>query len=213
MKKISILITLFLTSIISSAQNQNGGQFNQNNALHIQYISYSNGIHTFKVVNKQNCTAIVKTKVNQEQTIDHQIPKNDSIYIYVTLPNTNEIKFKAKPETACAQNTDMGWIEISSLGVTLNLYPNNIIRIIRGPNQFLLSINNGILNANFGTLSEYQSITIFNLLGMKSFEQKILVNKSLNINLNPYLKRGINLVRIIIHNKTQDTHIFQIIKN
>lgn len=214
MKHILTIILSFFY-LLSYSQNNgqpNGGQWPENNALKIEYLGYSNGIHIVKLNNKQTCDVNVKTKV---------LGKNDNIVQILALSYINinifedpgvEVTFKAKTETACTQETDMGWVENKLPGGTLNLIENNNVSIIRNGNKLELSLNSGVLNTNYGNMNFFQHIKIYNLSGITIFNNSSYIKKSNQINLNNYLQKGINLIEVIIDNKKIDRFLFRYIK-
>jgi hypothetical protein len=212
MKKILILTTLLLLSLITFSQNQNGGQWAENNALKIEYLGYSNGIHVIKLYNKQTCDVTVKTKVLGRN--DEPVQILASSFININIPENPgvEVVFKAKPETACSQETDMGWVENRLPGGILNLVEDNHIRIVRGPNTYEVSLKNSVLISDFGSLSELQHVIICDNVGRVLFTQKSFVKQKQQINLRNYLGSGINYVRVFIQNKQYDNFVFKILK-
>ena len=115
MKKFLILTLFLLSYIFGFSQNNgnpNGGQWPENNALKIEYLGYSNGIHIVKLNNKQACDVDVRTKVLGRNDELVQILASSFILINISESLGIDVTFKAKTETACTQETDMGWVEI-----------------------------------------------------------------------------------------------------
>lgn len=95
--------------------SQNGGQFNENNVLKLEYVGYSSNAHIYKVTNKVNCQLGIKidqpggtssqTMVGLQQTL-----------VSITAPQTPQVNLKAKREfgASCKQNPDNGWVELQS---------------------------------------------------------------------------------------------------
>jgi hypothetical protein len=212
MKKFLIFTLLSLISFISFSQNQNGGQFNENNSVRLQYMGYSSGTHTFKIVNKQNCQVNLRTKIDQESPIDMPTLPNDSFYVNVPRTNPGNVKFRVKTETACSQNIDMGWIELNTSGFALPLVEDNIIRFVRGQNEYKVEMIGYTLKSDFGQLSEKQTVVIHNMVGETLEFRRIFVNKRNQVDLYPFMVRGLNLVTVFIDNKTKDIFTFKIFK-
>jgi hypothetical protein len=213
MKHLLFFILLFFTSVF--VKGQNGGQFPENNVIRVEYIGYFNGNHVAKVCNKQNCEARIRTKAEQDRAIDVLVPADSCITILVPRPTSTAILFRAKAETSCRNctNPDMGWVEINFAFEVLNLSDDNPIRIIKEENKYQVSITNGILNANFGSFSEYMNVMVYQINGYKLYDKKHFVNKNNLINLNEYLRPGLNFVKVFIHNKTYDSFLFKVLKN
>jgi hypothetical protein len=212
MKKYLILPLFIFCWFFTYSQNQNGGQFNENNSIRLQYLGYNSGTHTFKIVNKQNCEVTIRTKVDTESAIDMQTLSNDSFYVNVPRSNPGNVKFRVKSETSCSQNIDMGWLEINTSGFTLPLVDDNVIRIVRGPNEYKVHLIGNVLFSDFGQLSEKQTIVIHTLFGEKLYFNRIFVSKKSQIDLNQFMKQGINLITVFIDNKTRDIFTFRILK-
>jgi hypothetical protein len=213
MKKFLIFTLLCLLSFFGYSQN--GGQFPENNVIRVEYLGYFNGNHTARVCNKQTCEARIRTKADQDPAVDVIVPANGCVIVTVSRPTSASVLFRAKAETSCPSftNPDMGWIETTFINGVLNLTENNIIRIVRDPNIYNVSLIDGILKSDFGNLSENQHILIFNVSGVKLYDRENFVSKKDQINLNPYLKPGLNFVKVLINNKFYDIFTFKIIKN
>lgn len=95
--------------------SQNGGQFNENNVLKVDYVGYNNGNHIFKIINKINCVLGVKIDKNGITSSQTMMGLQETV-IVVTAPQTPQINIKAKRETGaqCQQNPDNGWVELQS---------------------------------------------------------------------------------------------------
>jgi hypothetical protein len=213
MKQFLIFTLLCLLSFFGYSQN--GGQFPENNVIRVEYLGYFNGNHTARVCNKQTCEARIRTKADQDPAVDVIVPANGCVIVTVSRPTSASVLFRAKAETSCPSftNPDMGWLETTFINGVLNLTENNIIRIVRGPNIYNVSLIDGILKSDFGNLSENQHILIFNISGVKLYDRENFVSKKDQINLNPYLKPGLNFVKVLINNKFYDIFTFKIIKN
>jgi len=213
MKQFLIFTLLCLLSFFGYSQN--GGQFPENNVIRVEYLGYFNGNHTARVCNKQTCEARIRTKADQDPAVDVIVPANGCVIVTVSRPTSASVLFRAKAETSCPSftNPDMGWLETTFINGVLNLTENNIIRIVRGPNIYNVSLIDGILKSDFGNLSENQHILIFNVSGVKLYDRENFVSKKDQINLNPYLKPGLNFVKVLINNKFYDIFTFKIIKN
>lgn len=191
------IITAFLALLGTQSFSQNGGQFFQNNLLRIQYMSYFSGVHTFKVVNKQSCIATIRTKVDQDPSVDLQISANDSTYVTVARDPGN-VKFRSKAETACVSNPDMGWLEINTSDFALNLVEDNSITISRGPHKLEISLINGIVKSSYGTLNYIEHIKVYGILGTVKYDDLEFVKRSNATDINRHLKTGLNIVEVII---------------
>lgn len=198
MKQFLILTVLLLTSFFATAQN--GGQFYQNNVIRVEYLSYSAGTHTFKIVNKQTCEVRIRTKADTDAAVDINVAAGDSFYVNVFRGNPGNVKFRVKAETSCPSfvNPDMGWLELNTAGFTLNLVEGNNIVIVRGPNKLDLSINGGILKSSYGSLNYIEHIKIYSIMGNVKYDEVIFARRSNITDLNNYLKIGLNIVEVII---------------
>lgn len=212
MKKFLVVTLLCMISFFGFSQNQNGGQFFENNAVRIGYLGYITGSHVFIVKNKQNCQVTIRTKVDQEPAVDIQTMGNDSFSVNVVRPTPENVKFRVKPETACHQNTDMGWLELNTGQFSLPLIEDNIIRFVRGPSEYKIQLVGYVLKSDFGLLSEKQTVVIHNMVGKVLEFRRIFVNKRHEVDLYPFMTRGLNLVTIFIDNKTKDIVTFKIFK-
>ena len=191
------IITSLLILLATTSFSQNGGQFYENNVIRIQYISYSFGVHTFKVVNKQSCLATIRTKADQDPSVDLQVPANDSTYV-TFLRDPGNLKFRSKAETSCVSNPDMGWLEINTSNFALNLVEGNSVTVVRGPNKLQISLINGILKSNYGTLNYIEHVKIYGIMGTVKYDELTFVKRSNTTSINDYLKTGINVVEVII---------------
>lgn len=209
MKKIIIFILLII-SLLSNAQN--GGQFFENNVIRINYLGYSNGLHSFTVCNKQDCEARIRTKADQDVAIDIMVKALECETVYVARPTNMNVLFRAKAETSCISRPDMGWLEINTTLLTLPLIETNYLSIYRGPNKLQLSITNGIYRSSFENTSYTETIKIYNLSGIKLYENKHFVTKQHYIDLNPYLEKGINLIEVIVEASKLDRFVFKYFK-
>lgn len=213
MKQFLIFTLLSLLSLFGYSQN--GGQFFQNNVLRLQYLSYSAGTHTFKVVNKQNCEVRIRTKADTDAAIDINVSANDSFYVNVFRGNPDNVKFRVKAETSCPSftNPDMGWLELNTSGFALNLVEENNIVITRGPNKLDLSINGGILKSSYGSLSYIEHVRIYTIMGNVKYDELTFARKTHTTDLNNYLKVGLNIIEVIIvDDNTPDRFIFKYMK-
>ena len=210
MKRIIILLLLFFVSKFTFSQN--GGQFFENNVIYVRLIAYSEGNYIFTVKNKQNCVAIIRTKADTDPAVDYVVNPNDSVWVYIPRPPLTEIKFRSKAETSCISNPDMGWLEIVTILGVLSLNETNIIRPIRMPSTYKVSLVGEVLKSDFGNLSDKQIIVVYDGLGRILFKHSSLVIKRNEINLSNYMARGINFICVYIENKTYDYYLFKVIK-
>lgn len=209
MKKILTILILLLFSILGYSQN--GGQYFENNVIIVKVIGYSNGQYIFSVINKQNCEARIRTKADQDPAVDVVVQSKDSVWIFVPRSQGVEILFRAKAETFCISNPDMGWLEIKITLTVLSLLetPRVIITNYNVTDQVVL-INN-VLISKF-TVPHLQFIYVYDIIGNKLFYQKSYVYKQNEINLFPYLKKGINFIKVVTENKIYNTYLFKIVK-
>lgn len=209
MKKI---ITFILLIISLLSKGQNGGQFFENNVIRVNYLGYSNGKHTFLVCNKQNCEARIRTKADQDAAIDIIVKALECETVYVARPTNINILFRAKAETACITRPDMGWLELNTTLLTLPLIETNYIFVDRGPNKLEISIKNGVFKSSFTNTYYTQTIRVYNLNGKKLYENKTLVEKIYQIDLNSRLENGINLIEVVIETSKLDRFLFKYFK-
>lgn len=209
MKKLLIILLLLLFSIIGYSQN--GGQFFENNVIIVKVIGYSNGEYIFSVINKQACAARIRTKTDQDPAVDVVVGAGDSVWITVPRPQGVEILFRAKAETFCISNPDMGWLEIKITLTVLSLLENKNIPLFRENDIYKISLKNNVLKSEFLTPT-YQIILMYDILGNKLLYQKNYVRKYYEINLSPYLKPGINFIKVIIENNNYSNILFKVIK-
>ncbi len=211
MKKVFLSVILCLLSFFGFSQN--GGQFFENNVIHIRIVGYDNGNYIFLVKNKQSCPAVIRTKADTDPAIDYNVGPNDSIWVLIPRPSFTEIKFRAKAETSCVSNPDMGWLEIiTALGV-LSLENRPGIVFIRENHQYKVFFDKGFLNFDFGLLTENVNISVFDNNGRLTYSQFSQVKKNLSLNTNLFLSKGLNYVRIYVQNKFYDYYTFKIFKN
>jgi hypothetical protein len=208
--KSAFLFFLLLLSL--NAVSQNGGQFFENNIVRINYLGYSDSLHIFKVCNKQTCEARIRTKADQDAAIDIIVQALSCETVRVARPTNINILFRAKAETFCISNPDMGWLEINTGLLTLPLIETNYIFIDRGTNKLEIFIRNGIFKSSFTNTNYTQTIRIFNLSGKKLYENKSIVEKNCSINLIPYLETGVNLIEVVIETRRFERFIFKYFK-
>lgn len=212
MKKFLFLVLFLLFSLFGYSQN--GGQFFENNVIKIFYLGYSNDLHTFKVCNKQNCEAKIRTKADQDPAIDVQVKPDSCVIVSVFRLNPTNLKFRVKAETSCPSftNPDMGWLELNTADFVLRLVEGNNITVVRGSNKLELSINQGVLKTNYGILNYIQNVRVYTILGDVKYDQLTFVKKSNITDLNIYFKIGINIVEVIIVTNIPERFIFKYIK-
>jgi hypothetical protein len=192
---------LFLLLLLSlNAVSQNGGQFFENSVIRINYIGYSDGSHIFKVCSKQNCEARIRTKAERDPAVDIIVQALSCETVRVARPTNINILFRAKAETFCISNPDMGWLELNTSLLTLPLIETNYVFIDRGPNKLEISIKAGKFKR------------VFSLSGKKLYENKSIIEKTSSIDISPYLETGINLVEVIIETRRFDRFVFKYFK-
>jgi hypothetical protein len=213
MKKFLFLLLLLIFALLGYSQN--GGQFFENNVIKVFYLGYSSGTHTFRVCNKQNCEARIRTKADQDSAIDIQVAADSCVIVSVNRPNPANIKFRAKAEVSCPSftNPDMGWLELNTSDFVLNLVEGNSITVVRGANKLELSINGGILKTSYGLLNYIEHVRLYTILGDINYDQLIFARRLNTTNLNNYLKKGINIIEVtIVDNNAPERFIFKYIK-
>jgi hypothetical protein len=204
---------LFLLLLLSlNAVSQNGGQFFENSVIRINYIGYSDGSHIFKVCSKQNCEARIRTKAERDPAVDIIVQALSCETVRVARPTNINILFRAKAETFCISNPDMGWLELNTSLLTLPLIETNYVFIDRGPNKLEISIKAGKFKSSFTNTNYTQTIRVFSLSGKKLYENKSIIEKTSSIDISPYLETGINLVEVIIETRRFDRFVFKYFK-
>lgn len=213
MKRFLIFTLLSLLSLFGYSQN--GGQFFENNVIKVFYLGYSNGLHTFRVCNKQSCEARIRTKADQDPAVDIQVKPDSCVIVRVSRPNPANILFRAKAETSCPSftNPDMGWLELNTSDFVLHLVEGNNITVARGPNKLELSINGGIFKSSYGSLNYIEHIKIYSIIGTVKYDEVTFARRSNTIDLNNYLKAGLNIIEVtIVDNNIPERFIFKYMK-
>jgi hypothetical protein len=133
----TVLLSLMLMCSVF-CYSQNGGQFNENNVLKIDYVGYSNGNHVFKIINKVSCDLGVKIDKMGATSSQLMTPLQETV-VLVTAPQSPQITLKAKRESGanCRQNPDNGWVELQSSivlpitfgGITATKISPNLIKL------------------------------------------------------------------------------------
>ncbi len=211
MKRFLIFTLLSLLSLFGYSQN--GGQFFENNVIKVFYLGYSNGLHTFRVCNKQSCEARIRTKADQDPAVDIQVLPDSCVIVSVSRPTPASVKFRAKAETSCPSftNPDMGWLELNTADFVLHLVEGNNIVVIRGPYKLDISINGGILKSSYGSVNYIEHIRVYSILGEVKYNEVTFARRSNTTDLNNYLKAGLNIVEVIIvDNKAPERFIFKV---
>ncbi len=136
----TVLLSLMLMCSVF-CYSQNGGQFNENNVLKVDYVGYSNSNHIFKIINKVDCVLGVKIDKNGTTSSQTMVGLQETL-ILVTAPQTPQINIKVKRETgaACKQNPDNGWVELQS-SVVLPIKFGGIIATKISPNLIKLTFD------------------------------------------------------------------------
>ena len=192
------VIALLLSLLSLAATAQNGGQYFENNVIKIQYLGFVDGAHIFKICNKQSCTARIRTRVDQDPVTDIQVAANDCVQASVIKPIGPNLLFRAKSETSCISNPDMGWLEINTALVTLPLIESNSVIVVRGPNEFRASVSNGVYRSSYTNRDYLERITVYNIIGQVKYKTTTLVKRRKTINLDKYLQTGLNFIDILI---------------
>jgi hypothetical protein len=192
--KTVITALLMLFSLIARAQN--GGQFFENNVIRIQYLGYSLNKHSFKVVNKQVCEARIRTRAEQDPAVDIQVLANDSSVVQVNRPTPQAMIFKAKAETSCISNPDMGWLEINTgtLSLPLNEDTKQQIQEKRG---ILVKLSRGVLTVTTNDNIIYnQTVEVYSVNGIKYYYKSFRMNKNSVLDLHNQIRLGLNFISI-----------------
>ena len=192
--KTVITALLMLFSLIARAQN--GGQFFENNVIRIQYLGYSSGKHSFKVVNKQVCEARIRTRAEQDPAVDIQVIANDSSVVQVSRLTPQTIIFKVKAETSCVSNPDMGWLEINTgtLSLPLNEDTKQQIQEKRG---ILVKLSRGVLTVTTNDNITYnQTVEVYSVNGIKQYYKSFRMNKNSVLDLHNQIRLGFNFISI-----------------
>jgi len=193
--KTFITALLMLFSLMAGAQN--GGQFFENNVIRVEYVGYFNGQHTFKVHNKQNCQARIRTKADQDPAIDVQVPTNSHVLVYVPRPTPASILFRAKAETACITNPDMGWLEINTALVPLSLNEEANERVNELNKGISVTYKGGYLRVTTDNSSNYlQTVTVFDLTGFKRYYKSFTMSKNSILYLHDQTRLGLNFISV-----------------
>lgn len=205
-----LLISTLLCVFFFLAHSQNGGQFYENNVIRVVYLGYANGVHSFKVINKQNCEARIRTKADQDPATDVQVLAKDSSTVIVFRPNAGGILFRVKAETSCVSNPDMGWLEINTANFALPLYEH--IPIVIYPEGLKVSLTNGVLNTKFDNSTYYMHVSVYDLIGRYNYRNFIQARKHQSIDLNSHLRIGVNFIEVIIETRGRYKFSFRVIK-
>jgi len=193
--KTFITALLMLFSLMAGAQN--GGQFYENNVIRVEYVGYLNGNHTFKVHNKQNCEARIRTKADQDPAIDVQVPPNSHVLVSVARPTPASILFRAKAETFCISNPDMGWLEINTALVPLSLNEKAEEKIVEQNKGIRIFYNAGYLKvATNNNLSYIQTVEVFDMSGFKRYYKSFLMSKNSMLYLHDQIRLGMNFISV-----------------
>jgi hypothetical protein len=105
------------------------------------------------------------------------------------------------------------WIFGLGFNGALSIEENSWIRNIRDYKETEVELQNGIVKTQIkGNLTEMQSIIIYDVSGMILHRSSSRVKGSSQIDISKYFCPGVNLVKIILENKTNDQFIFRILK-
>jgi hypothetical protein len=194
MKQLSIIFLLLFLTLVARAQN--GGQFFENNVIHVSYLGYSSGVHIFKVRNKQNCEARIRTKADQDPAIDIQVASKDSAYAQVTRNTPMPILFRVKAETACVSNPDMGWLEINTAFVALPL-SEETQRQIEEKKGISVQLSRSVLTiATNNNVTYNQTVEVYSVNGIKQYYKSFKMNRNSILDLHNQVRLGLNFISI-----------------
>jgi hypothetical protein len=192
------IIATLLTLASLTGMAQNGGQFFENNVIRIEYVGYLGGQHVFKVCNKQNCEARIRTKADQDPAVDIQVPPNACVLHNVNRPTSAGILFRTKAETACITNPDMGWLEINTVLITLPM-KEEIDAIREERAGMTVKLTGNLLKVNIDNYKQYNQITeVYSVEGVRRYYNKFKMSKSSAIHLNSHLHLGLNYIRVTL---------------
>ena len=98
-----ILIFAILIGFSTFSMGQNGGQYNVNNSIKLEWAGSS-----VKITNKQSCESVIRVAFAQSE-VNVTIPGNSSL---IFMPPAAVATIKAKCTTNCG-STDFGWVELN----------------------------------------------------------------------------------------------------
>jgi hypothetical protein len=105
------------------------------------------------------------------------------------------------------------WIWGFDFNGVLDLNDSKETLNIRKEKQTSVVFKNGILTTEIkNSLTEYQNIIIYDASGKSVYKTSMFVKGLLKIDLNKYLSSGVNIVNVLIDNKTYDKFIFKVLK-
>lgn len=110
------LLLFILLCIGVPGFSQNGGQFNENSMLKIEYQSLSD-YHKITIINKQTCETTVRTNFDGlfEDNISIAGKDTAELTFHKSMIKGDTWKVKAKPLNDCTSGGDMGWVELRIL--------------------------------------------------------------------------------------------------
>ncbi len=98
---------------LSYAQG-NGGISNENASTKIEWVGQSNNKYVVRVTNKQSCTAEMRVQWGgMSQFRAKTMSSGASDTFHITPPPTPRCFLGAKPNTSCANTTEMGTVELN----------------------------------------------------------------------------------------------------
>jgi hypothetical protein len=162
------------------------------------------------------CTQVAKTPTNDPNWRIVSCPRNS---IYTTTPGTqlnqqhcfvSEIgKTYYLVIDGDGGASSKFWVWGFSYSAVLDLEETRYI-VINRDNSLSINIVNGVLITK-NIKPHKQDIIIYDLSGRTLYRSEMFIRKDNRLDLNPYLKSGINLVRVVIDNNI-NTYIFKYIK-
>jgi hypothetical protein len=108
--------------LLSTASfSQNNGINPENSVVRLDYIAFLDGIHIFRLVNKQSCTVKMQYKiVHTNQIYDVTVPGNSSVAIEVPGTMDEDEHVLARATQFCPGVTsNQGWVEQDSQSGTV----------------------------------------------------------------------------------------------
>ena len=124
MRKVLFFICIAIMGVVVACNAQNGGQLNENPSVKMEFVNKIGNVITFKITNKQDCTAEIQTKCGNNERIKLYNPLSADTIKLVDLSGTNT-KIQSKALTVCG-TTDYGQVE---LFLNINDLPVRIVNI------------------------------------------------------------------------------------
>jgi hypothetical protein len=130
MKKIFLALWLTISTLFAIAQN--GGQFNENNGLRLDYAGVQSGTHYVQITNKLNKQVLVKVDYAGQFT-EVTIPANG---VHMWPLGNNPVSFLIRAKNLYCTSNDCGWVELCLTGLPVK-FTNFTCRHLSG-DDFLI---------------------------------------------------------------------------